>query len=397
MRLNNKLKILIKSTLSYEDMRVLTLLYQPLASSEAISLYLTMYHLTNQETGVSDELIHQDIYDILNIKTSEFMKLREKLEALGLLLVLEKDDYYLYKIKSPLSSKAFLKDTIFGSYLLSEIGEKNLEMLVSLFRLEKVSEEGFKNITKSFNDVYEIKELDLLDIKNNLRGGTYNGGSTISNIKFDYDKFVGLMPQRYQKAHLFNPSFKENIERIAFIYKFNEADLYEIYIRSSKKGEMPADETLRLQANIYYTNVYGKVMPEIVVKNLDEAEKLDRVSPTDIIMLFSKRENKGADLATVMDFSSRNDAPQGVLNAILMFVIKNKEGILPNLAYLEKVLNTWQNKGVKTTKDALEYSKQLEEEYANYQASYQKRRNKSKGVKSEWLDDFMKDYFGGES
>jgi len=69
---------------------------------------------------------------ILNQGTFNY---RYKLEALGLLVVFQSDNEYIYSLKSPMTAKEFLNDTIFGSYLQDQIGEIQMNNLISEFRL----------------------------------------------------------------------------------------------------------------------------------------------------------------------------------------------------------------------------------------------------------------------
>ena len=77
-----------------------------------------------------------------------------------------------------------------------------------------------------------------------------------------------------------------------------------------------------------------------------------------------------------------------VINAIVLYMIKEKEGILPNYSYLEKVLETWQNNGVKTTEDAVNYLNKLEStEPVKVTKKAKKRANEP-----DWLEDYLKNF-----
>lgn len=389
MKLNATIKITIQQIMSQEDLKVLTLLYQPLLGSRPYALYLTLYGLSNLETGVSKEYLQRDLLDILNIKSREHITFRNKLEALGLLVVFQKDDEYIYLLKTPMTAKEFLNDTIFGSYLQDQIGENQLKNLIAEFRLSQVDLMDYSNVTKSFNDVYEVKSVELLNTGNYLRGSSKNNGMKIINDKFNYESFLELIPTRYKRGHLFNAVVKSNIEKIAYIYQFSNEDMYEVYINSSTKGELPSEEKLRLQASIYYQKINNMEKPEIVEKADSLSDKLDSINPSDIIKMYSKRDNISIDLDTAVAFSQRNDATIGIINAIILYTIKDKEGILPNYTYLEKVLNTWQNNGVKTTEDAVNYLQQLNEPQPQRGGRSSKR---TKVEEPDWLDEYIENF-----
>ncbi len=389
MKLNAQIKITIQQIMSHEDLKVLTLLYQPLLGSKPFALYLTLYGLSNLETGVSQTYLQRDLLDLLNIKSKDHLNFRHKLEALGLIVVFQKDDEYIYSLKPPMTAKEFLNDTIFGSYLQDLIGETQLKNLILEFRLTPIDIIDYSNITKSFNDVYEVKSVELLNTGNHLRGSSKNNGMKIINDKFNYEEFLELIPTRYKRGHLFNAVVKSNIEKIAYIYQFTNEDMFEVYINSSTKGELPSEEKLRLQASLYYQKINNMEKPEIVEKTDSISEKLDSINPSDIVKMYSKRDNISVDLDTVVAFSQRNDATIGIMNAIILYTIKDKEGILPNYTYLEKVLNTWQNNGVRTTEDAVNYLQQLSDPQLK---SSSKSSKKTKVKEPDWLDEYIENF-----
>src|SRR5690554_6336508 len=161
MKVNSKFLLHINTTLSSADYKVLTLLYQPLIGINSYAIYSTFYHLVK----IKDKFNHQFLFDLLNITQEEFLSSLAKLEALGLVETYEKNESeYVYVIKPPYSAKKFLSETFLGTYLESEIGTKNLNELIAMFKLEKPKLNDYKNITKTFDDVYKVSTRKLLTI-----------------------------------------------------------------------------------------------------------------------------------------------------------------------------------------------------------------------------------------
>ena len=171
-------RIHIQSDLSSGDFKSLALLYQPLLGMDAHGLYITFYQLINQ-TG-RQIFSHQELFDFLNIKQTVFLNMRHKLEALNLIQTFQKNDDFIYMMKTPLSAKQFLTDTVFGSYLQSEIGEKNLNILAEMFKKDQPNLEDYDNQTKAFDALYEFKSLNLLKLDYDLQGRKQNGGSQLN-------------------------------------------------------------------------------------------------------------------------------------------------------------------------------------------------------------------------
>jgi replication initiation and membrane attachment protein len=113
---------------------------------------------------------------------------------------------------------------------------------------------------------------------------------------------------------------------------------------------------------------------------------VDQVAPQVIIQKYAKTDQQGIALSTATALLERNHVEPGIINVILMLVLKHKDGILPNINYMEKVLLDWMNKGVQTTEDALNYSENLENQYVKT-----KQTRKQDVEKPDWLDDYIKD------
>ena len=111
-----------------------------------------------------------------------------------------------------------------------------------------------------------MKDVELLSTGNHLRGTSTKGGTEINYDNFNYEMFLERIPVRYQRAHLFNPVVKSNIEKIAFIYQFDNEDMYHVYINASQSREMPSEGQLRLQATIYYQDKNKKPLQKYKLK-----------------------------------------------------------------------------------------------------------------------------------
>jgi len=368
-----------QSDLSAADFKVLALLYQPLMGLEGQALYTTFYQLINKTNRNS--YTHTELFDLLNLKQIDFLKIRNKLEALNLLQVFQKEDEFLYFMKAPLTAKQFLMDTVFGSYLQSEIGEKNLNLLTSMFKMDVLSTEGFENVTKSFDALYEFKSLSLLNVNYPLQGRTQNGGSHI-NYKFNYESFVEHLPERLKNSQLLTEKFREQITKIAFVYQYDVSDMVTIYEAASKSRQVINFAQLNLKAKQHYEQ--KNQLLTIKQKDITQTNLIDQVSPQIIIQKYAKTDQQGIALSTATAMLERNSVEPGIINVILMLVLKHKDGILPTLNYMEVVLHDWLNKGVQTTEDAINYSTNLE-------SQWEKKKSVQKVSEPDWLDDYIKD------
>ena len=132
--------------LSNLDFKTLSLFYMPIIGIEAFSLYNVLLNLVNYTNKKNYQVIF--LLDLLNIKLANFNNAREKLEAINLIETYEnsRDQFTIY-LKSPYKANQFIKDTMLGSYVQSEIGDNNMMMLLSLFKTNQQETTG-KNISK---------------------------------------------------------------------------------------------------------------------------------------------------------------------------------------------------------------------------------------------------------
>lgn len=385
MKTNSQFKIFMQSELANADFKVLALLYQPLIGMEAYALHSSLYHLCLKSPDVLMD--HQTILDILNIKNSNFIKIREKLEAVGLLETYKSGNMYNYILKPPFSAKQFLLDTILGTYLESEIGTTNLEFIANIFKISKPEVSHFENITKSFDDLYQFKALNLLNLSHDVEGRNGNNNKLIRNA-IDYDTFVNGIPRSYQGTNLMNNKFKEQIMQIAFVYQFNVEQMLEVYKAAHKGRKNVTVDQINFQAR----QLYEKNNEQLVVSEKvdDTVDMIKTVSHAMIVQKFGQGNFRGSALSTVNEFINRNDIDPGILNVLLMFILKNKDGILPNVNYLDKVWESWISNGVQTVEDAISHRDNLEKRWSSSGASYGGTKQ-AKRKQPEWLDEYLKE------
>ena len=380
MKNSSYFNIQSQTDLSAADFKVLALLYQPLMGLEAHALYTTFYQLTNKTNR--NRYTHAELFDLLNVKQTDFLKMRHKLEALNLLVVYHREDDYIYQMKAPLTAKSFLVDTIFGSYLQSEIGEKNVNLLTEMFKMDIASLDGYENITKSFDELYEFKSMNLLSVSHPLQGRQSNGGSHL-NYKFNYEAFVEHLPERLKTSQLLTDKFKEQINKIAFVYQYDVLDMVSIYEAAARSNRMATFAQINLKAKQYYEEKHQLLT---VKKKETTPQMLDQAAPQVIIQKYAKTDQQGLALQTATQLLERNAVEPGIINVILILVLKHKDGILPNINYMEKVLHDWLNKGVQTTEDAIRHSAKLETQYET------KKKSERVSVKEpDWMDEYIEE------
>lgn len=379
--------LMSSSLVNSEDVKTLTLLYQPLIGVDGLGCYLMMSNLISPVNLQTDVYSIQYLLDLLNFNHEQLRNSLDKLDAIGLLTTFVKDNIYLFRINMPLKARQFFLDSILGPYLKSEIGEKNFDELFSYFSVPEVSRKGYENITKSFDQVYTVKTFDLLKSERFVVGRKNNGGVIIKDA-FDFDAFFETLPIRLKKRRLYTKKVLAQIASIMYVYNFTEREIIKILsLAYDDRTNKIFPEKIGILASDLFTRNYGE--DQITIEKQPEVEHeidLASITPQDMVKVFGgKMTNKSASLNIIREFIGRNAVDIGLLNGVILASMKYTEDF-PPLAYLEKVLADWLSKGIKNGKDAMIVLKGIEEKPKR---TYRRKKQRVADDEPEWLDEIM--------
>ena len=198
--------LLTYQNIDIDERNVVTLLYAPLIGKDAFSLYLTLWSLIDRSKLKSPTYTHRKLYDILDFHPTAYLAARKKLEAIGLLDVYQNQDNYLYELKAPLSANEFINDGSLGSYLFTRIGKENFDELTNLFKISNIEKAGFKNISASFDDVFDSITSSI------TTNETYISRSKSKiniNHDFDFDFFLEGLSKNFVNRKRITEKIKE--------------------------------------------------------------------------------------------------------------------------------------------------------------------------------------------
>ncbi|MCU0104764.1 DnaD domain protein [Acholeplasma vituli] len=384
---NESFWVIGSGTLSLDDSSTLALLYQPLIGTDSHGLYLFLSALVNADTYQSELFPKGFLMDALNIKEKNLNEAFGKLEAVGLLSTYQKDMIYMYRLTMPLTPKQFFLDGILGSFLKSEIGESNFNLLFKRFSIPEVSREGYENITKSFDQVYQVKTLDSVSTSMHIVSRKPGAGVVI-NQDFKLDQLFEILPVRLQKKRIFTKKIQTQIASIMYVYGFTLEDMKQVLVEAYDEDHSALFyERINLVSSRYHEKHNGNESIEIDLKGQSEDRpKLSDFSPQDLISHYApKMTNSAFALQTIRQFVERNAVDVGVINAVIIICLRIKTD-LPNLNYLEKVLHSLVEKGITTEADAYEYIMKEPEYKKDKNPQYTKEKRVA--PVPEWMDEF---------
>jgi len=400
VRLSDKFSVYTKATLSPTDYQVITLLYQPLIGAYAYTLYHTLLGLVNRQTMISDSYSHHDLESMLSIKIDLIEAHRHKLEAVGLLNVYFYNDSFLYELKSPMSAYSFVNDGILGQYLLSTLTEERYKKVLTMFKVKNIRTENHQGITKSFNEVFDALPEIGTTFESDLMNGSKAKNIKVKESDFDMRLFRESIPEGFFDMDKFDDLTRDKIINLTYIYGLDEIDMKDIYLKSIDVN-LKADlsKLSALARDLYKTKTRRVATQE------SESEKSPVDRPSDPVEYFKVMTPKGlledmgsgrissADLRTIENLIEDIKLDKGVVNVLLAYVLKIKEGKMPSYDFFEKVALNWQKDNINTVETAIDYVKHLSSQHdksAN-QGYDKKRKPKSDrpDIVVPWLDDYI--------
>ena len=214
--------VINKSLLNDNDRLVLTMLYQPIIGSVALSLYFTLWSDLNKTEIMSNEYTHHHLMNVMGLKLDEIVSARKRIEAVGLLKTMFKIgqvNNYVYEIYSPLSAMEFFSNPILASSLLSSIGKKEYQDLINYYRIPKINTSDFEDITSHFSDIYMMGTKDLEEVlAKNIK--SKDKLEVIIDDVVDFDYIISSMPKGIVNEKAFTGTTRKLINRLAYLYKF---------------------------------------------------------------------------------------------------------------------------------------------------------------------------------
>lgn len=383
-----KLNICSSFSLSNDDSAAISLLYAPLIGSEATMLYRGAAALLERNNLKSEEYIHQEIFDLFSFTEKTFLKARYKLEAIGLLISYCNEDKYMYVLCPPLSPKNFIKDATLGLYLYSKVGKELFDKIYNHFKIERIDKANFENVTKSFEDVFtsQVNEDISFSKFQYLLGKRPTNNIKINNKKFDFEKFAKAINTDFLETGI-TKQFTDQITNLAFVYAFDEMQMAGLYNESLNKAGLFDYRLLKKKANVLYSYLHHMSAPKLLTKDEENVESADLIeyldtSPAAEILANIMPDFPAKYLNTINDIYSNIDLPRGVINCMIIKVLKEKSGELPSLSYFKKVSETWIKNNVFTTADAIKFSTGFEAKSNATKADLSSPKYKTGGFES---------------
>lgn len=377
-----------KSLLNDSDRLILTMLYQPIIGSISISLYFTLWSDLNKTEFMSDEYTHHHLMNVMGMKLDDIISARKKLEAIGLLKTYFKVgpvNNYVYEIYSPLGAGEFFSNPILASSLLSSVGKKEYQDLITYYKIPKINMNEFENITVRFSEIFMmgVKTIEDVTVKGLRQKDKLD---VVIDEIVDFDFITSSIKGRMNEKAL-TPSTKKLINRLAYLYNFTDQVLVNIINDSLNDKGLISESELKKNCKNYYS-FENNTNPKLIyksknnvkdntkeIKNLKEKliDCFECTTPYDFLKAkYGGSKPTTKDIALIESLLVDQELNPGVVNVLVDYVLRTNDKKL-NKNFVQAIASQWKMSNITTVSSAM---KQAEKEYRKLNQYKEKKLNK---------------------
>lgn len=386
-------KIIMAHPFSDYDRQLLTLFYQPLIGSNAMSLFMTLW--ADAEQTKEREYNHYHLMNVLTNPLATIFEARISLEAIGLLRTHARKEVdtrsFLYELLPPLDAKSFFEDALLSTFLFSKIGEQAYRNLRNRFVLSIDEMASYNEVSRTFLDVYKpvnVGNTNNVTIQNaEVIGRQKSEGIDFVDSAFDFDLLRSGLSEQMVPQSALSKVPREMIAKLAFLYSLTPLDMQKVIMMALDEDlELPEARLRRAAADFYKMSV-SKEAPVLEKafaqqplsteqkKELTREEQLlhnlENTAPVDMLRQLNNKEPMPVDVQLAERLVNTHDLPVGVVNVLLQYVHIRNDGKITN-NYVERIASHWMNKKVETAKQAMDLSREEHDKYMQWKNEGQK-------------------------
>ena len=398
--------VINKSVIDTEDRTILTLLYQPIIGPLPVMLYFSLWADLGKSELVSTEHTHHHLATNMQVSLSEIKEARKKLEAIGLLKTLYKEENintYIYQLYSPVKPNDFFNHPILNVVLYNNTGKKEYEKLKEYFKIPKINTASYQDVTASFTDVFTSVPLTSYDIVNDDIRKT-NIRKLNIDTNFDFDFLESSLPKGLDKNKIFTKEIKELIIQLSYLYQLDVTKMQDILpICLTERGTINKEELRKTCRNYYQFDNHGllptivyNTQPEYLKKPPGDTSKrakmiytFENINPYELL----KSKNNGAepterDLKLAEDLIIKYGLNCGVVNVLIDYILKTQDNKL-NRTLAETIAGQWQRNKVETVDEAMKLAEKHHKQYKKKSTQIKPKIIKEEKI-PEWFNKEIK-------
>ena len=257
--------VINKTVINDSDLRLISMLYQPIIGYTAVSLYFTLVDDLDKLQIMSEELTHHHLMATMQLKMEDILIAREKLEAVGLLKTYLKKgnvNSYAYLLFSPISAYEFFNHPILNIVLFNNLGKKEYNKLLNFFKIPRVNLKDYEDVTASFDDVFTSVRGNVLELEDDVEKKDSN--SIILSKGIDFNLLISSIPEASINEKCFNQEIKDLINALSFTYNLKNTDMQALVMDSINEKGLIDKNKLRKSCRDYYQFENNGNLPTLI-------------------------------------------------------------------------------------------------------------------------------------
>lgn len=397
-----------KTIINESDRKLVTMLYQPIIGYSAVSMYFTLIDDLLKKNIMSEEQTHHHLMSTMQLKLSDIVIAREKLEAVGLLKTYVKKEHinnYVYVLYSPMQASEFFSHPVLNIVLYNNLGKKEYDKLVNCFKIPRISLKEFEDITKKFNEVFSSISGNVFIENDNIINKSRNEINFSNNV--DFDMIISSIPKSMVSEKCFSEEIKELIRSLSFVYNIDSLNMQGLVRNALNERGLIDKTTLRKSCRDFYQfEESGKLPTLIYTKQPDylknprgdtsnwakQVYTFENITPYDYLRSkYKNGEPTIRELKIIEDLMINFKMKPGVVNVLIAYVLKvNNQKFTKS--YVETVASQWSRLNIETVEDAMRTAekehkkiKKLTERKSSSKTSSSNKKVKEESVPS-WFD-----------
>lgn len=360
-------EVYLGSMITNNDKDVIYMLYQPIIGHDAVALYFSLYsEFKKHESLIDYKPDHESLANLMNLTLQRIQEARRSLEGIGLLQTFyRKDDNsteYKYVLFAPKSPSDFFNDVLLKGLLVRNIGAKEVNRLINIYKSKTLTTDGFVEISESFTSVFH-PDLDSSSFSTEFSFDKSFGHHTRDITKgFDKGLFLNSLENNYHiKAKSIKTHELDELSKLALLYGVEEELLSEYVAQAVRPDgvDLECVRKLCVQDQTYSpikTSVYKS--KEVYGGRSESAQRMEIMSTMSAFDFLKMSNNNTmpspSDINIINELSSKYGLTSQVINPLIHYVLSNYDNMLPtNLVY--KIASSLARSGITTTVDAVNY------------------------------------------
>lgn len=323
----------VNFTLSQTDNEVLNLLYFPIIGKDAFSIYNQLFSLSSLK-GNDYFNSHEEFCKKNNIDLSDFLKSRNKLEAIKLIETYRKEiissnSYkkvlYIYKLCPPATANKFFNDPVLFSILSGVISKKEIVSLKAHFKEGTNKFFGYTDVSSKISDVFFIDEnINKTNKDLVYKEKKYKKIFNVNLAEIE-KKLLSLNTDLSKMA-----KYEKLVEKYLALYQINDKTAVDIISSClSTSGEFNKEIFIDKCKNAYsYANNISTNISNLDKYNSSQdIEKYQLKSTKEFITELFNAEPTPVMLNKINEIASRYNFSSDIINAIFDYCMKASDGL----------------------------------------------------------------------